>query len=337
MRLDFRRAVDILVWHLNEHGYKEGTIAGRLSYLKHFEEFLTLNDIDDLRDVNENHIHEFIDYSNDYVSKRTGKPLKSSSLQILITSVKLLFNSLYHEEQLLTNPTRDIRLKKKTNDSFKAYFTIPQINHFLDVIDINKAYGLRDRALFELVYSSALRVSEVSKLDMCDIDFAERMLMVRQSKFSKDRVVPISISACNFLKTYTYGRNKGPIFLSGNKERLGPSGIEKRFHVYVKRAGITKPGLSVHSIRHSCATHLIDAGADIRYVQELLGHESVETTVIYTHMSGENMKKSYKSHHPRENDLYLEVDDSYKANLFEFKAQLEQQKKKREKRRRNTK
>ena len=82
---------------------------------------------------------------------------------------------------------------------------------------------------------------------------------------------------------------------------------------------------------------MIDAGADIRYVQELLGHESVDTTVIYTHMSSESMKRSYKSHHPHENDLYLEVDEADKAWLFEFKAQLKRQKKKREQRRRNRK
>lgn len=337
MSLAFGRAIDILVWHLGEQGYKESTIAGRLAYLKHFEEFLVLNKIDDLRDVNEARIHEFIEYSRNYVSKRTGAELKSSSLQMLIASVKLLFNALYHEEQILTNPAREIAVKYKSGDSPKAYFTIPQMNRFLDAIDIDKPYGLRDRAIFELVYSSALRVSEVSKLDMCDIDFTERMLMVRQSKFSKDRVVPVSLSACSFLKSYTHGRKQGPVFLSGQKGRLGPAGIEKRFHIYVKRAGITKPGLSVHSIRHSCATHLIEAGADIRYVQELLGHESVETTVIYTRLMSESIKRSYRSHHPRDNDLYLEVDESYKARLFEFKARLKRQKAIRERRRRSGK
>ena len=287
-----------------------------------------------MREVKTAHIIEFIDYSRSYVSERTGAELKSSSLQMLIASVKLLFNALYHEEQILTNPAREIVIKDKSNDSFKAYFTVLQMNRFLDAIDIEKPYGLRDRAIFELVYSSALRVSEVSKLDMTDIDFTERMLMVRQSKFSKDRVVPVSLSACSFLSSYCSGRRTGPVFLSSQKGRLGPAGIEKRFHIYVKRSGITTPGLSVHSIRHSCATHLIEAGADIRYVQELLGHESVETTVIYTRMMGDSIKRSYRSHHPRDNDLYLEVDESYKARLFEFKTELEKQKRIRDRRNR---
>ena len=108
---------------------------------------------------------------------------------MVLASVKLLFQALYREEQILSNPARDIVIKNKSGDSCKAYFTVSEINRFLDAIDIEKPLGLRDRAIFELVYSSALRVSEVSKLDMNGIDFEERMIMIRQRKFSKDRRV----------------------------------------------------------------------------------------------------------------------------------------------------
>ena len=336
MKLGIKRGCEVLGWHLKDRGgYKEETIKGRISYLKIFEEYLREKHIYDLREIRSDQINDFMGYCRTHNAKRSGEPIKPATLKMILASVKLLFRALYQEEQILTNPARDITIKWNQSESAKSCFTITQINRFLDSIDIDEPCGLRDRSLFELVYSSALRVSEVSRLDRIDLDFEERMLMVRQGKFSKDRMVPVSLSAVNFLKSYCGKRRDGPLFISSHRGRLSPSGIEKRFHIYMRKAVIDNPGLSVHSIRHSCATHLMEAGADIRYVQELLGHESVETTVIYTHILDDSMKRSYRTYHPRENELYLEVDDSYKARLFEFKAQLEKQKKIRDRRNRN--
>jgi integrase/recombinase XerD len=180
---------------------------------------------------------------------------------------------------------------------------------FLDGIDIHQPLGLRDRAIFELLYSSGLRASEVGKLNRGDIDLDSRMLIVRDAKSSKDRVVPISEVAHRFLSLYLGGASNAqhPAFL-GQKGRIGPGCVTRRFGFHLARAGLEGKGLSVHSIRHATATHLLAHGADLRYVQELLSHQSIETTVVYTNELFENLKRIYKSFHPRENALYREID-----------------------------
>lgn len=174
------------------------------------------------------------------------------------------------------------------------------------------------------MYSSGLRVSEVADLKIKEIDFSSRMLMVRNGKWGKDRVIPISIVASKFLQKYLVGRrNKKESFVFlGTRGRLKGTSITERFITLIRRYEMDRPGLVTHSIRHSVATHLLESGAGIRYVQALLGHESIETTVRYTHMLYDNMKKIYKSYHPRENEYYKEVDSNYLLELEEFRDRL---------------
>jgi len=333
MRLTLEKAKTIMDENLKKRGYKARTIAGRLYYLKNFEAFLLREQKDDLREIKEEDIYSFMAFLVEIISVRTGKPLSGKTLKMVLASVKLLFNSLYAQNLILVNPARNVVLKTNDNSREKVIFSIREIDAFLEGIDIYASRGLRDRTIFELLYSSGLRIGEASGLDLSDIDFGERMLLVRQGKFSKDRIVPVSLAASKFLELYTAERKnrKTPLFQSGRNHRLGVAGIEKRFHKHLGNTGIEKKGLTVHSIRHSCATHLLEAGADIRYVQELLGHESIETTVIYTHMLHENLRRTYKSHHPRENEMFVEIDENYLKRLNEFKEQLEKQKEVREK------
>jgi integrase/recombinase XerD len=164
----------------------------------------------------------------------------------------------------------------------------------------------------------------VGKLDRGDVDLHARMMIVRDAKWSKDRVVPISEVACSFLSLYLAGVNDAqrPAFL-GQKGRIGRGCVGKRFHRHLERAALEGKGLSVHSIRHATATHLLAHGADLRYVQDLLGHESIETTAIYTNELFENLKRIYKSFHPRENALYRDLDDDYLVRIQRLSARLE--------------
>ena len=164
-------------------------------------------------------------------------------------------------------------------------------------------------------------------LDAGDIDFENRMVQIRDSKFGKDRVVPVSKVAIAFLKKYAGRRSEGAIF-RGNRGRLSTGAINKRFKELLKKQGLYREGLSTHSIRHCTATHLLAGGADLRYVQELLGHDSIETTVLYTFELQENLKRIYRSHHPRENGYFKEVDPDYLRKLDTFQRVLEKQKKK---------
>ena len=335
--LNFNYAITLLQKYLCDIGLKKNSIRAKLSYLGSFFNYLTKHEvIEDLREVTGEVITRYLLYIDDYISKRTGKKLARRTKLHWIIAVKKLFKCLYLEEKILINPCQDLEILLSGIEKTREIFTYKEIDCFLDSIDIDKPYGLRDRAIFELIYSSGLRGKEASSLKIGDVDFESRMILIRQAKWDKDRIVPVSEVASCFLKKYLGGRcNKEEwLFLSQNAH-LQRNGIKLRFNKHLKGSGIKKKGLCVHSIRHSTATHLLEQGADLRYVQELLGHESIETTARYTHMMYESLKRIYKSYHPRENELYEDVDDEYLKKLNNLETLILEQKKKRERKKKN--
>jgi len=314
---------------LKARGYKKNTVAGKIIYLAGFWRFLEEEGIKDLREVRREDLLSYIDYLRNYISSRTGKPYAQRTILTTLGAVKLLFSVLCQSGKILTNPARDIRLKLKGESDEKAIFTMDEIVRFLEGLDIDQPLGFRDRTMFELMYSSGLRSGEVAALKMNDIDFNERIIRIRDGKFSKDRFVPVSEVAMMFLKSYTRRRSpEAPVFISSNGGHLQGSSINRRLAVYFSGTEFERRGLSAHSFRHSCATHLLENGADLRYVQELLGHESIETTVIYTHQVTDSLKKVYKSYHPRENSHFKEVGDEYLGRIEKFRMRLLKRKKK---------
>lgn len=169
------------------------------------------------------------------------------------------------------------------------------------------AAGKRDRAMVELMYASGARISEVSNIDVADIDFSQGQVRLF-GKGSKERLVPLYTQACNTLKDYLVGarpslackasQETDALFLSARGNRMSATALRRRFERLVKLAGIDG-GLTPHAMRHTFATELLDGGADLRSVQELLGHESLSTTQIYTHLSVERLKTASLQAHPR--------------------------------------
>ncbi len=323
-------ALKIFKRELKASGYKENTIRVRISFLDSLWLFLESRPEKDLRDIKRETLLSFISYLKEYVSVKTRKTYSESTIIMILGAVKLLFSILCQADKLLTNPARDIKLKLKNKGNEKQIFTEKEIIRFLESIDTDQSLGLRDRTIFELLYSSGLRSGEACSLQMQDIDLKERIIRIRQGKFSKDRFVPVSLVATMFLMNYTIRRGSGetPVFLSSNGGHLQTTSINKRLAVYFRETEFEKKGLSAHSFRHTCATHLLERGADLRYVQELLGHESIETTVLYTHQMMENLKKVYKSYHPRENGYFKEVGEEYLKRIEGFKKALEGRKRK---------
>jgi integrase/recombinase XerD len=322
--LDAAKACAIFIQHMQDLRYKPNTIRGKSHYLERFFSFAVQQGITDLRDVDASLIERFLASEQQAVSPKTGLPYRRGTLLVTYGAVRLLFASLYQAELILTNPARDVTFRTRAKIGLRAVFSEEEIARFLDGIDVHQKLGLRDRAIFELIYSSGLRAGEVGKLNRGDIDMGARMLIVRDAKWSKDRVVPINEVAHSFLALYLQGVSdpQRPAFL-GLKGRIGLGCVTRRFHFHLNRTGLEGKGLSVHSIRHATATHLLAHGADLRYVQELLGHQSIETTVIYTNELFENLKRIYKSFHPRENALYREIDESYQARIRRLMVRLE--------------
>jgi site-specific recombinase XerD len=320
-------ATQLMKQYMNDAGYKQRTISnylGGVTVLFRFLETQKGSSVD-LRDVTKPVLDSFLPYLQFEMTGKKGSFLSNHSKQVVLTSVRLLFRILTLENLIITNPTQHLHIAKKKDRNVRKYLSQEQMAQFLDSIDIHTPQGLRDRCLFELMYSSGLRSSEVCRLDQEDIRFEERMIHVRTSKGYKERTVPFSSVALKFLELYLAGDTKstGPVFPGYSASKtLVPGTVNKLFKKYLKTVVEDGSGLSAHSIRHSCASHLLASGADLRYVQELLGHDSIETTVRYTNELYENIKAIYKSFHPRENQLYREVDDEYLARLGRFKERL---------------
>ena len=285
-----------------------------------------------VHDVTEAEIQDFNEQLLASTS-RYKKPYSAGSVESMLSKLSGFFKFLYRNEYILTNPMEGYTADRRGIEGPKEIFTSDEMAAFLDAIDVKRTNGPRNRAFFELLYSSGLRVSEAVGLDLTDIDLADRVLIVRLGKGGKDRYVPFSEVAAAFLKRYieterkeitkcTAFKSDGALFLTPYG-RITYMTVRNIFHDTLVRAEIEKKRRTVHSIRHSCATHLLEAGADVRYVQELLGHESIETTVRYTHLLMEHLKKAYRSAHPRENKYYEAIDEEYLRRLDELAAEIE--------------
>ena len=328
MKLGSKKAVKIAETYLKNSGYKKNGIRVKMNYIKVFTDFLICSARDiDYREIDGKLIRSFLKYISVRISPMTGKKYTPKTLISIFGAVKILFKALISGDHILTNPTTGIKFHPKGAGKHKETLSREEIGKFLDSIDTGSRLGLRDRAMFELLYSSGLRAGEVCKLSAGDVDFESRMIHIRASKFGKDRVVPVSEVANLFLKKYAHRRRQGPIFL-GTRGRLGPAAVNKRFHKHLEEQDMYREGLSTHSIRHCTATHLLAGGADLRYVQELLGHDSIETTVVYTHELQENLRRIYRSYHPRENGYFKEVTCDYLDRLEAFRKLRVKQKEK---------
>ncbi|HOT74589.1 MAG TPA: tyrosine-type recombinase/integrase, partial [Candidatus Wallbacteria bacterium] len=183
---------------------------------------------------------------------------------------------------------------------------ITEINNLLGAPDHSNSLGLRDKAMFELLYASGLRVSELLSIESADLNFELGYLRVF-GKGSKERIVPVGSIALEWCRKYinesrpqliTENARTSLMFLNRDGHSLSRQGFWKIIKHYAKKAGITKK-ISPHVIRHSFATHLLENDADLRAVQEMLGHSDISTTQIYTHVSNKMLRDVYKRTHPR--------------------------------------
>jgi site-specific recombinase XerD len=238
-----------------------------------------------------------------------------------------MFAALYRAGYLSEDPFHGLQLGVPPDRSFKRRpFTETEMTTLLEQIDPSTHRGLRDRALFELIYSSGLRVSEAAKLTLGDCDLERREIVVH-GKGGRDRLVPISEVARDFLLEYAgekLNRLGEPVFKGTNGKGKGKpmrgQEISRRFHTLLQQFEMDGVGRSAHAVRHSTATHLLDHGADIRHIQELLGHKNIENTARYTQVQTAGLQKIYRKYHPGEHELFETVDNGYLQRLEKLVA-----------------
>lgn len=292
-------------------------------HVRQFYEWTVKADLQDFTQLTKAELLSYAQWVTRQESKNAlGGKLSISTMNNMLYAVKYIYSMLYHQGFIKENPVHGLDYKIKSGKKMnRVPLTQQQMYDFLEAIDISTEYGLRNRALFELIYSSGLRVSEAANLKIADIDFDRREAIVR-GKFDRDRVVPLSHMAKDFLALYLRERITNieqfvftDIRTKATDKPLKSMRISRIFREYLRKFGMDNRRISAHSIRHSTATHLLDNGASIRHVQELLGHKNIETTVRYTHVQTESLAKIYRKYHPREHELFEAVDETYIKRL----------------------
>ncbi|MBN1383561.1 MAG: tyrosine recombinase XerC [Elusimicrobia bacterium] len=234
----------------------------------------------------------------DYIVNILGQTKKKTTVIRKIAALRGFLGFLVKCKLLRVSPMDAVVTPKKENH-LPDFLTVEEIKILLSVPDTSNILGLRDRAILELFYSSGIRISELIGLDKSDIDFFSGIIKVT-GKGSKQRLVPVGDTALTIVRKYLKMRDdSSPVLFAGyHTGKLSARWIQKMIHKYLQKAGIVKK-ITPHSLRHTFATHLLDAGCDIRSVQEMLGHKNLSTTQIYTHITTTKMKKIYNKVHPR--------------------------------------
>lgn len=298
MQLNF--AIDLFLKYCSdEKAYSENTIIAYnhtlLDFIDYFE-----NDygfIPEITKLKANDIRPFLGYLDD-------KGFKKNSLRLKLSAIKSLFKFLRKKGYLEINPTTSISSPKKEK-KLPSFLTKNEINNLILGFEEkeNDEFDTRDKALIELIYSGGFRISEVLNLKVNEVNFTNNTLKVL-GKGKKERIVPIGQSAQIAIKEYLKVRgliaNTGETSLFVNTKGKALSANSAYFIINRKMKGVTETKQkSPHTLRHSFATHLLDNGADINSVSEMLGHSSLSTTQIYTHVSIERLKNAYKQAHPK--------------------------------------
>jgi integrase/recombinase XerC len=288
---DFKRYLEI------ERHASQYTLRNYLHDLRHFINYAVKENIATLEDVD-------IQLLRRYIASLLEEGYEKSSIARKLSALRSFYSYLIQVNIIAKNPLLTISSPKLTK-RLPAFLSSDEVNKLIMTPDISTPLGMRDKAMLELLYASGLRVSEIASLDIVNVNLEEREVRVL-GKGSKERITLMGKPAVNAIDCYLReGRPKligqrstDALFLNRYGRRLSKRSIQQTLSRYATAAGFTKR-VFPHMIRHSFATHLLDGGADLRVVQELLGHVSLSTTQIYTHVTQTQARKVYLASHPR--------------------------------------
>ena len=283
---------DFLSYLEVEANYSKNTINSYENDLNKFEEYYKNKD---LLKITSKDIEKYI---------QTLSDLASTTVSHNISSLKTFYSYFLKQGRISNNPTDGIK-SPKLGIHLPTYLTIDEVNKLLD-IEVTDAFSSRNKAILELMYATGLRISEVISLEFKNIDYDECIIRV-MGKGSKERIVPVNDYAIKYLKEYidnyrpelVKNEINNYIFLNNHGRMLTRQGIFKMIKNYAALKNIKKT-IGPHTLRHTFATHLLENGADLRVIQELLGHSDISTTQIYTHLTKEALHNEYKKYFPRD-------------------------------------
>jgi integrase/recombinase XerC len=291
-----------------EKGFSEHTCRAYRHDLEEFFAFLNPGETEDsgnsakprrvgLRQVDGLMIRRYLGF----LHKKNAK----STVARKLSAIRSFFKYLVKRRVLDDNPADMINTPKQ-DKTIPTYLPVDEMFRLLDSIQTDDVLGLRNRAIFETLYSCGIRVSELAGMNVSDVNFSKSLIQVL-GKGGKYRIVPIGRKALSAVAAYRDQLQReskqipvpnGPLFLNKDNRRLSSRSIARILNKLVDACGLISP-VSPHALRHTFATHMLDAGADLRIVQELLGHKSLSTTQKYTHVSVDRLMRTYDRAHPR--------------------------------------
>jgi integrase/recombinase XerD len=295
--------VNAYLEHLTVRHYAEQTIEYKRMSLNRFTDWLTERGIYRLTDVTRPMLQRYQRHLF-YATTRGGKPLSAAGQANRLAAVRGLFKYLTQQNHLLYNPASELELPKPAKTLPKDVLTAEEAEQVLSQPDIDTPLGLRDRAILEVLYSTGIRRMELINLEQRDVNINQGVLAVRQGKGRKDRFVPVGERALQWLDKYLTDvrpelevTDTHTLFLDPAGRKMDPHQLSRAVQRYVKQSGVNKKG-RCHLFRHTMATLMLENGADIRFIQEILGHSKLSTTEIYTRVSVHKLKAVHTATHP---------------------------------------
>lgn len=297
--MTFDEGLNALLAHLRLDGYSPATIDNYGDQLKRFGEWLRRRRIVDLRALTRARV---LAYQGDV----RGEPISRETQALRIRAVKRLYGYLVAQGHLLLDPTEGIQEISRRHTLPKPVLSKSEMKRLLAAPDVSRPLGIRDRTLLEVLYATGVRVGELERVAQQDLDLREGTMHLRFTKGGRPRVVPLGRNAAHWLRRYVddvrpklvrHRPFEVSLFVVRGGRALRQYQIRALLRQYCESARISKV-VTPHLMRHSCATHLMRAGADLRAIQELLGHTRLSSTVLYTRVAPLDVKASHQRYHP---------------------------------------
>jgi integrase/recombinase XerD len=294
--------------HLLTLNYAKKTIQSQLLYLNRFLKYLRDMNITEIAAVTKDIIRDYQTHLFEEFNSR-GQPNSVFGQNRNMQAVKSFFRFLAENDYIVGDPAKDISYAREPKRLPRSILTQSEMRKLLHCPDTKTVLGYRDRTIFEILYSTGIRKEELLNILLTDVDYKEGFIRINCGKGRKDRVVPLGKIACRYLENYIKGvrpsliRNpyNNHLFLSLRGNRLSKNMIWDIVKSYAQKAKIKK-NISPHTFRHTCATLMLRNNANIRHIQEMLGHSSLDSTQVYASVSITDLKEVHSRCHPREKD-----------------------------------
>ncbi len=305
---DFKKYIDEFLLSLKVRNLDEGTINGTCWKLSKFTAYLEKSNITHIDGISKEIIRSYQIELFQCINIK-GKQNTVAYQNSMLSAVKQFMRFLNERDYIVGDPAKDIQYAKQPKQLPKGILKPAEARKIMHTPDTTTVIGYRDRTILEVLYSSGIRKEEVNSLTLNDVDYMDGFLRINNGKGKKDRIVPVGRIACRYLENYIKSVRpelikdpyKNHLFLSLRGGKLSKNMVWELVKKYAKKAKIRK-NVHPHTFRHTCATTMLKNKADLNTIRKILGHESLNTTQIYTHLNITDLKAVHKRCHPREKD-----------------------------------